>query len=254
MTARPIPKSHDSNNSQSQSQSRAASHNLALDPEHPLHITLATFRMVILADELLEKFFESFFPQSFRLSDGPGTNIAPSPASTLSGNLTTFTNLGTPVKSLISGTASDKEGFINVGRAGGVVEPGSRGLRGVLDNIVNDGMRMAAEMRKRMDETQREFERNNPTGPRRDEDDEDDDFDEKPSARRDRDHDLLEGAEVASIKTTRSDTATTIQSETSGETKVGGDAEIQQQAQTGAGTETDTETSLLDTKSVEFDS
>merc|ERR1712230_123613 len=126
------------------SASRAASHNLALDPNKPLHITLPTFRMVILADELLEQFFETFFPQSFRLSDSPNASTLSLPSSTLSGNLTTFTNLGTPVKNLINGGGSNKT-VIDVGRAGGVVEPGSRGLRGVLDNIVNDGMRMAAE-------------------------------------------------------------------------------------------------------------
>ncbi len=242
LTARPTLKTSDSNNSHSQT--RAASHNLALDPENPLHITLPTFRMVILADELLEQFFESFFPQSFHLSDVPNTNATTSPASTLSGNLTTFTNLGTPVKNLISGASADKEGFVNVGRAGGVVEPGSRGLRGVLDNIVNDGMRMAAEMRKRMDEAQKEYDRNN-VGHRRDEDEEDEEFDEKAGAPRDQD--LLEGAEVASIKTAsiktaRSDTAT-LQSEMSGETKLGSEE-----------AEAETEASLLDTKSVEFES
>ncbi|KAF7513551.1 hypothetical protein GJ744_008845 [Endocarpon pusillum] len=224
LTARPKVQASNSNSGSSHTQTRAASHNLALDPENPLHITLATFRMVILADELLEQFFESFFPQSFHLSDAPNLNAASSPASTLSGNLTTFSSLGTPVKNLMSGSSTDKEGFVHVGRAGGVVEPGSRGLRGVLDNIVNDGMRMAAEMRKRMDEAQHEYERNNNShlGPRRDEEDEDDEFDEKAPARRDQDEDLLEGAEVASIKTMRSDTAATLQPDLmGGETKLG---------------------------------
>jgi TBC1 domain family member 8/9 len=233
LTARPTLKTSGSNTSQSHSQTRAASHNLALDPENPLHITLPTFRMVILADELLEQFFESFFPQSFHLSDIPNANTTSSPASTLSGNLTTFTNLGQPVKNLMSVASSEREGIINVGRAGGVVEPGSRGLRGVLDNIVSDGMRMAAEMRKRMDEAQKEYDRNN-AGQRRDEEDEDEDYDEKAAAKRDQD--LLEGAEVASIKTARSDT---LPSEMSGETKTGVE---------------EPEPSLLDTKSVEFES
>ncbi len=217
LAARPKIQTSDSDTSHSHPQTRAASHNLALDPENPLHITLPTFRMVILADELLEQFFESFFPQSFHLSDVPNPNAT---ASTLSGNLTTFTSLGIPVKNLMTGTSSDKEGFVTVGRAGGVVEPGSRGLRGVLDNIVNDGMRMAAEMRKRMDESQREYDRNhngsgssNNLGHRREDEDEDDEFDDKAPARRDQDHDLLEGAEVASIKTMRSDTATVLQEE-----------------------------------------
>ncbi|RMZ83812.1 hypothetical protein DV738_g1023, partial [Chaetothyriales sp. CBS 135597] len=163
--------------------SRAASHNIALDPSKPLHITLPTFRMVILADELLEQFFESFFPSSFRLSTSPNASSVSLPASTLSGNLTTFTNLGTPVKNLIGGNTG--KAMLNIGSAGGIVGPGSTGVRGLLDNIVNDGMRMAAEMRKRMDEAQREFERNAR------------EHGQKPK----RDEELLEGAEVQSIRT-----------------------------------------------------
>ncbi|OAP61201.1 hypothetical protein AYL99_03402 [Fonsecaea erecta] len=187
------------------SSSRAASHNLALDPNKPLHITLPTFRMVILADELLEQFFETFFPQSFRLADvapNASSSSLASPTNTLSGNLTTFTNLGTPVKNLLNGTPSNKT-LPDVGRAGGVVEPGSRGLRGVLDNIVNDGMRMAAEMRKRMDDAQREFERNareQGHKPYRDDEDDDEDYDDKDTGVGKRDQELLEGAEVASIR------------------------------------------------------
>ncbi|KEF60593.1 uncharacterized protein A1O9_02154 [Exophiala aquamarina CBS 119918] len=193
------------NQSKRNSSSRAASHNLALDPNKPLHITLPTFRMVILADELLEQFFETFFPQSFRLSDSPNASTVSLPSSTLSGNLTTFSSFGTPVKNLING-ASTKT-VIDVGTAGGVVEPGSRGLRGVLDNIVNDGMRMAAEMRKRMDEAQKEYERQlkeQGQRPYRDDDDDEED-DEKGTELGKRDQELLEGAEVASIKTYRSD-------------------------------------------------
>jgi len=189
---------------QQNSSSRAASHNLALDPSKPLHITLPTFRMVILADELLEQFFETFFPQSFHLSSTPNTSTTSLSASTLSGNLTTFANLGTPVKNLMSSVSSNKT-VVDVGQAGGVVEPGSRGLRGVLDNIVNDGMRMAAEMRKRMDETQREFEKNaRENGQKyKDDEDEEEEYDEKAMDIGRRDQDLLEGAEVASIKTMR---------------------------------------------------
>src|SRR2546421_5950821 len=74
------------------SKSRSTSHNVALDPSHPLYITLPTFRMVILADELLEQFFESFFPQSFHLSDQPDP-ASFSRSTSLSSNLTTFANL-----------------------------------------------------------------------------------------------------------------------------------------------------------------
>ena len=110
--------------------------NLALDPANPLHITLPTFRMVILADELLQQFFESSFPDSIHLSANP--------AHSSSTTLTTFSSPTTPA--------------VPAAPRGGIVPP-AKGLRGVLDNIVNDGMRVAGEVRKRMDEAQREMER-----------------------------------------------------------------------------------------------
>lgn len=110
--------------------------NLALDPANPLHITLPTFRMVILADELLQQFFESAFPASFHLS--------PTLTPQSSQHLTTFTS---------------PANLPTAPRSGGVVPP-AKGLRGVLDNIVSDGMRVATEVRKRVDEAQREMERN----------------------------------------------------------------------------------------------
>lgn len=148
---------------------RAASEsaNLALDPNNPLHITLPTFRMVILADELLEQFFDSFFPSSFHLYDHP--HPASMASSSLSSNLTTFSNLNIP-KPQFSGTSP-----VSVaGASGGIVPPG-RGLRGVLDNIVTDGIRVAAEVKKRMDEAQREIER---SAVQRDDEDDDDEEDE----------------------------------------------------------------------------
>ena len=205
----PLPKRQQSG--ASKSTSRAASHNLALDPSNPLHITLPTFRMVILADELLEQFFDSFFPASFHLSDRD-TEVA-SPASSLSHNLTTFTNLRpgpAPAVGADLPIPSSSQGGV-AGAAGGVVPPGSKGLRGVLDNIVNDGMRMAGEMRKKMDEAQREFERQNQMAMSqsqahyRDRGEQDEDEDD--AVDEDRGKDLLEGAEadVASIKTKGSD-------------------------------------------------
>lgn len=133
--------------------------NVALDPSNPLHITLPTFRMVVLADELLEQFFESSFPASFHIIDGLPSSASPTSAS----SLTTFSSLGI-------GRAGNAAG----GGAGGA----GRGLRGVLDNIVTDGMRVAAEVRRRMEEAQRELEKNALPGQQqraRDEDDEDDD-------------------------------------------------------------------------------
>lgn len=110
--------------------------NVALDPSNPLHITLPTFRMVILADDLLQQFFESAFSASFHLSDHPAHS--PSPTA-----LTTFSS-HTPA--------------LPAAPRGGIVPP-AKGLRGVLDNIVSDGMRVAGEVRKRVDEAQREMER-----------------------------------------------------------------------------------------------
>ncbi|KAJ5794627.1 hypothetical protein N7457_001226 [Penicillium paradoxum] len=202
-------------NSHDHSHSASESANPALDPNNPLHITLPTFRMVILADELLEQFFESYFPQSFHLSDHPHP-AALAASSSLSSNLTTFSNLGS-IRS--SGLTAGSTAPI-AGASGGIVPPG-KGLRGVLDNIVTDGIRMAAEVKKRMDEAQRELERN---ALGRDEEEDDDDEDDYPrrdnnttniaggissraaggyggdrerrSVVRDADRDLLEGAEV----------------------------------------------------------
>ncbi|KAK4199698.1 hypothetical protein QBC40DRAFT_281276 [Triangularia verruculosa] len=136
--------------------------NAALDPSNPLHITLPTFRMVVLADELLEQFFESSFPTSFHIIEGLGSSATPTSAS----SLTTFSSLG-----IGAGRA------VNAALGGTAVTPaGGRGLRGVLDNIVTDGMRVAAEVRRRMEEAQRELEKNALPGQRNDdEDDEDED-------------------------------------------------------------------------------
>ncbi|KXG50049.1 uncharacterized protein PGRI_060160 [Penicillium griseofulvum] len=201
--------SHGDNHSTSESA------NPALDPNNPLHITLPTFRMVVLADELLEQFFESYFPQSFHLSDHPHP-AALAASSSMSSNLTTFSNLGS-IRS--SGLSAGSAAPI-AGASGGIVPPG-KGLRGVLDNIVSDGIRMAAEVKKRMDEAQRDLERN-ALGREEEEDDEDDDDyprrehsaaaipggipswgagaygadTERRSVVREADRDLLEGAEV----------------------------------------------------------
>ena len=147
--------------------------NAALNPAAPLHITLPTFRMVILADELLQEFFESFYPASFHLST---THPTISPSNTL----TTFSSLTAPVAP----------------RTGGIVPP-SKGLRGVLDNIVSDGMRVAGEVRKRVDEVGREIERSALTRDQQMEDgDEDVGGETDRKSVREGDRDLLEGAEA----------------------------------------------------------
>lgn len=161
--------------------------NLALDPANPLHITLPTFRMVILADDLLQQFFESSFPSSIHLSP----TLANSPAP-----LTTFSSPQTPQH-------TDN----TFPRATGVVPP-AKGLRGVLDNIVSDGMRVAGEVRKRVDEAQREMERSALGRTATDEDGDEDDGgviggegvveSDRRSLRsvREVDRELLEGAEA----------------------------------------------------------
>lgn len=92
--------------------------NLALDPENPLHITLPTFRMVVLADEALERFFERGFAETLQLLGEAG--VTPP---------VVVVSLPVPVA---------------------VVAP--KGLRGVLDGIVDEGLRVAAEVRRRVEE------------------------------------------------------------------------------------------------------
>lgn len=159
--------------SQPRSLQTHASANLALDPANPLHITLPTFRMVILADELLQQFFESAFSSSFHLSPAASAPSTP---------LTTFSNASTLHSPTSLSVAS---------RAGGIVPP-AKGLRGVLDNIVSD-------VRKRVDEASRDFERN-AVGTRiaEDEDEEVGGYggDAERRSVRETDRDLLEGAEA----------------------------------------------------------
>ncbi|KAI0173903.1 TBC domain-containing protein [Pestalotiopsis sp. NC0098] len=128
--------------------------NAALDPSNPLYMTLPTFRMVVLADELLEQFFESSFPSSIHVIHGLPTVASPSA-------LTTFSSFSRATAPAIP--------LPPVGAAGQ-----TRSLRGVLDNIVTDASRVAGEVRRRMEEAQRELEKNALPG-QRDEDEEDED-------------------------------------------------------------------------------
>jgi hypothetical protein len=139
------------------SKAKAEAANAALDPAHPLHITLPTFRMVVLADEILEQFFESSFPTSLHIIEG----LQSASSSSYGPSLTTFSNLGFNTRS---------QAQTQSGPAGG-----GRGLRGVLDNIVTDGMRVATEVRRRMEEAQRELEKNALPSQRTEDDEEDDD-------------------------------------------------------------------------------
>jgi hypothetical protein len=198
-TVPPASTQNPANSQRKASKAQAEAANAALDPSKPLHITLPTFRMVVLADELLEQFFESSFPASFRISD----KIVSTGPTSSSSSLTTFSNIGFGRSSTNVST-----GTIVGASSGGVVPP-SKGLRGVLDNIVTDGMRVAAEVRRRMDEAQKELEKNAVHRPEEDED-EDEGYDgprtsgayggdaERRSVRSE-DRDLLEGADAEAM-------------------------------------------------------
>jgi hypothetical protein len=182
----PAASTHTNDSELAERSQKAESANLALDPNKPLHITLPTFRMVILADEVLEQFFEVGFSSSFRLADES------LPFSSSSSNLTTFSNAGKQ-------NSASHSGMGVVGGAGAGIVPPGKGLRGMLDNIVTDGMRVAAEVRRRYDEAQKELDKEARHG--REDDDEEED------AMHAKDADLLEGAETAGVDTTKSDTA-----------------------------------------------
>jgi hypothetical protein len=162
--------------------------NIALDPANPLFISLPTFRMVILADEILESFFDTGFANTFHLADQP----IPSSASALA-SFTTFANLGARTVGASAAGAA--------GAAAGVLPPG-KGLRGMLDSIVTDGLRVAGEVRKRMEEAQRELDRAG-AGAQEESDDEQDDTGGPGGSDgrsiRSTDHELLDTAEAETI-------------------------------------------------------
>lgn len=100
----------------STSSTKAIDSNPALDPSRPLYLNLATFRMVVLADETLEILFSTSLQEMIHL-----------------------TKTGTGVFSKTQST---------------------RTLRTVFDGILADGMRVAGEVRKRIDEAIEEGEEN----------------------------------------------------------------------------------------------
>ncbi|KAK5135606.1 hypothetical protein LTR08_005086 [Meristemomyces frigidus] len=155
--------------------------NAALDPASPVHITLPTFRMLVLADETLESFFDSGFANSFHLADAPlpsstvtglsglgGGGAMGAGASSMAVSATPSSHASSEVAARIPASASATGTALagplgaapgaGAGGSGGVVGPG-KGLRGMLDEIVTDGMRVAAEVRRRMDEAQKELDR-----------------------------------------------------------------------------------------------
>ncbi len=172
--------------SRSVSKAQSEKANIALDPANPLHITLPTFRMVVLADELLEQFFESSFPTSLHIVEGLSCQTP---------TLTTFSGLGLGRSAILPVPVTQH----GVGSAG-------RSLRGVLDNIVTDASRVAAEVRRRMEEAQRELEKNALPGQKDEEEEEEDEahgrtaggYGGDPERRsvRSSDRDLLDGADA----------------------------------------------------------
>ena len=194
----PKPQTPKSTPQSPQTPSTKQSANLALDPSNPLHITLPTFRMVVLADELLQQFFESSFAASFRLSPKSLAQTASS-LSLQTPTLTTFSGL------------SNRHTFPSASPNSKIMPPTKGLMRGVLDNIVSDGMRVAAEVRKRMDEAQKELEKNALSRDSGEDEDEDEEggktsglyaVDSDQRSVKDHDRDLLEGAEVGSMKET----------------------------------------------------
>ncbi|KAK1014098.1 GTPase activating protein (GAP) [Friedmanniomyces endolithicus] len=152
--------------------------NAALDPSSPVHITLPTFRMLVLADETLEFFFDSGFANSFHLADAPLPSLIvssslpfSSAASAMSGGSSAagaMAGAGTAAVSTSPGAGAGAAAVMSSGGAAGagasagagvMIGPGKPGIRGMLDNIVTDGMRVAAEVRRRMDDAQKELDR-----------------------------------------------------------------------------------------------
>ncbi|KAK4561293.1 GTPase activating protein (GAP) [Recurvomyces mirabilis] len=198
--------------------------NAALDPSSPVHITLPTFRMLVLADETLEAFFDSGFANSFHLADAPlasSTITSPSFLGAVGqASASASSAMGASSSGLGIGGGTVSPAYLGLpaispgGAAAGVVGPG-KGLRGVLDNIVTDGMRVAAEVRRRMDEAQRELDRG-ASGKGGEADDDDEEGEDM--------GDLLEGAEAdagGSIRSGRSREASLVDEGVGGKGVVG---------------------------------
>lgn len=65
--------------------------NVVLDTSNPMHITLPTFRMVVLANKQLKQFFKLAFSASFRTINGLSSLTPTTPS------LTSFSSLGFPL-------------------------------------------------------------------------------------------------------------------------------------------------------------
>ncbi|KAK9324585.1 rab-GTPase-TBC domain-containing protein [Lipomyces orientalis] len=129
--------------------------NAALDPNHPLHITLPTFRMVVLADEALEHFFAHDFAASMKLE---------------------------PAKGMLR-------------------EKGT--LRELFDTLVSDSMRVAGEVKRRIDEMERQAReqqaREDAVASKPSNQQLQDDEDDEDDSVREKDRDILRGLEIEGV-------------------------------------------------------
>ncbi|KAI5843374.1 rab-GTPase-TBC domain-containing protein [Morchella snyderi] len=132
--------------------------NLALDPSNPLHITLPTFRMVVLADEVLERFFERGFAETFTLlaTDGSAPVLHPTPTGPNQRPGIAVLNASSSASANNHGGNSNSGTTVLGGRMPAppaIVAGTAKGLRGVLDNMVNDSIhRVTTELKKRMED------------------------------------------------------------------------------------------------------
>lgn len=123
-------KKEDDDEEQKQAQDLAKK-NAALDPDVPLYISLATFRMVVLADETLETLFSQQLQGAVRLTP-EGTSLY---SDQQSGNLGFGSGLG--------GLASGMRTALAAGQGG---RAAAATLRSVFDGIVTD-------VRRRVDDS-----------------------------------------------------------------------------------------------------
>ena len=158
------PRHHSSDSSDTPLSPVTETANAALNPSAPLFITLPTFRMVVLADETLERFFESGFAESFEIMEA-----APVPEAVV------------------------------------YALPTAKGIRGVLDGIVDEATRVAAEVRRRIEDV-----------------DDDEEGEEAEGKVEGGDRELLVGAEAETVPEGKKDKRTV-----EGEVESGGEVEFE---------------------------
>lgn len=129
--------SSSSSSSTKDSNSKQDKPNAALDPDSPLYISLATFRMVVLADETLETLFSQQLQNAVRLTP-EGTSLY---SDQQTGNL----GFGAGLGGLSSAAVSGMRNAFAAGSGGGG-RAAAATLRSVFDGIVTD-------VRRRVDDS-----------------------------------------------------------------------------------------------------